>query len=187
VSHQQCHGTIKASDDLAFYCGCGIIWLKFGGSFQKGQREMGKMDRKRQAELRRILECQHQELIQEIQRKKCELRAEKTPLSRSDEDYFGVIESDGIDESVQDEIEISFIQAKSDELHKVEDALWRLERGGYGSCSECDEEISERRLRALPFAVRCRECEEKREVAEQRTRSHRRYGFGLFDGSGADL
>ena len=147
---------------------------------------MGKMDSKRQQELKKILENQRQELIQEIQRKKCELRAEKTPLPRNDEDYFGGTESDSIDESAQDEIEISLVQSKTDTLHKVEDALRRLETGEYGNCRECREEIWERRLRALPFAVRCKDCEERREVAEQRTRSHRHYSFGLFS-SGADL
>ena len=36
---------------------------------------------------------------------------------------------------------------------------------------ECDEEIAEARLRALPFAVRCKDCEEVRENAEQRERA----------------
>ena len=35
---------------------------------------------------------------------------------------------------------------------------------------ECGEEIAEKRLRALPFAVRCKDCEEAREVAERRER-----------------
>ena len=36
-------------------------------------------------------------------------------------------------------------------------------------------------LRALPFAVRCKDCEEAREVAEERERAltHRRSGFLL--------
>ena len=42
-------------------------------------------------------------------------------------------------------------------------ALVRLDAGKYGSCFECDEEISEQRLRALPFAVRCQSCEKRRE------------------------
>ena len=47
----------------------------------------------------------------------------------------------------------------------------RLEEGNYGYCFECGDEIAEQRLRALPFAVRCKDCEEAREVAEQRERS----------------
>ena len=45
----------------------------------------------------------------------------------------------------------------------IDDALVRLDAGKYGCCFECACEISERRLRALPFAVRCQVSEERRE------------------------
>ena len=45
-------------------------------------------------------------------------------------------------------------------LQGIETALRRLSRGKYGVCSECGGEISAARLRALPFAERCRECQE---------------------------
>ena len=54
---------------------------------------------------------------------------------------------------------------------KVDAALRRLEEGTYGDCFECGDEIAEARLRALPFAVRCKDCEEARETAERRERA----------------
>jgi DnaK suppressor protein len=45
-------------------------------------------------------------------------------------------------------------------LQGIEAALDRLKRGGWGTCSECGGEISAARLRALPFAERCRDCQE---------------------------
>jgi DnaK suppressor protein len=70
---------------------------------------------------------------------------------------------------------------KAETLHKINEALSRLEEGTYGNCFECGEEISQQRLRALPFAVRCKDCEEAREVAEQRQRSlAQRRGASLF-------
>jgi DnaK suppressor protein len=60
---------------------------------------------------------------------------------------------------------------KSETLNKIDAALRRLEDGSYGNCFECGDEISEARLRALPFAVRCKDCEEARETAEQRERA----------------
>ena len=59
---------------------------------------------------------------------------------------------------------------KSETLNKINEALRRLEEGTYGNCFECGDEIAEARLRALPFAVRCKDCEEARETAEQRER-----------------
>jgi len=49
-------------------------------------------------------------------------------------------------------------------------ALRRLNEDTYGVCFGCGAEITERRLRALSFAVRCKGCEEARETAEQRER-----------------
>ena len=83
---------------------------------------------------------------------------------------------------IQEDIEFALIQMKSETLNKVNDALARLEQGDYGNCFECGEEIAEKRLRALPFAVRCKDCEEAREVAEQRERqlAARRGASSLF-------
>jgi RNA polymerase-binding transcription factor DksA len=70
----------------------------------------------------------------------------------------------------QDELEFALIQMKSDTVNRIDAALRRLEEGTYGRCFECGDEIGETRLRALPFAVRCKDCEEIRERAEQRER-----------------
>jgi DnaK suppressor protein len=71
---------------------------------------------------------------------------------------------------------------KSETLNKVDAALRRLEDGTYGDCFECGEEIAEARLRALPFAVRCKDCEEARETAERRERvaAQKRGSSALF-------
>jgi DnaK suppressor protein len=71
---------------------------------------------------------------------------------------------------------------KAETLSKIDEALARLEEGTFGYCFECGEEISERRLRALPFAVRCKDCEEARETAQQRDRliAQRRGNASLF-------
>jgi RNA polymerase-binding transcription factor DksA len=54
---------------------------------------------------------------------------------------------------------------------RIDDALVRLEAGQYGSCIECAREISQHRLSALPFAVRCQACEERREQELGRTQA----------------
>lgn len=53
---------------------------------------------------------------------------------------------------------------KTDTLHRIESALARLDAGEYGWCADCGEEISDRRLAALPFATRCRACESRAET-----------------------
>jgi DnaK suppressor protein len=52
------------------------------------------------------------------------------------------------------------VEITSRTLQGIETALRRLKSGRYGVCSECGAEISAARLRALPFAERCRDCQE---------------------------
>jgi DnaK suppressor protein len=46
-------------------------------------------------------------------------------------------------------------------LREVEDALRRMELGTYGVCHECEEEISTKRLDAVPWAKYCVTCQEE--------------------------
>ena len=61
---------------------------------------------------------------------------------------------------MQEEIELALIAIKAETLRRIDDALARLDAGLYGRCDSCGHEIASSRLRALPFAVRCRDCEE---------------------------
>src|SRR5687767_2149126 len=61
----------------------------------------------------------------------------------------------------------------------VGDALARLAAHQYGACAVCGLEISERRLRALPFAVRCKRCEDRREENNDRFREFAKKDGGL--------
>lgn len=128
----------------------------------------------RYEELRTILEDRRREIQSEVQSRMKDVRA--------DTGQAGVVDDVETSESdIQDEIEFALIQMKAETLHRINEALERLEEGTYGRCFECGEEIEPRRLRALPFAVRCKDCEEAREVAEKRERvlSRRTTGFGL--------
>jgi DnaK suppressor protein len=48
-------------------------------------------------------------------------------------------------------------------LHMVEDALERIADGSFGVCASCGDEISARRLDALPWTQYCLQCQETRE------------------------
>ena len=133
----------------------------------------GQMTRDRYAELTRILEERRREIMDQVQEKIRDVRTE-SPNSPTQ----GVLDAaESSEADIQDEIEFALIQMKAETLHKIEEALRRLEEGTFGYCFECGEEISEKRLRALPFAVRCKDCEEQKEAVEQRQRQlHARRG-----------
>lgn len=85
---------------------------------------------------------------------------------------------------IQEDIEFALIQMKTETVNKINEALSRLKEGTYGLCFECGEEIAQLRLRALPFAVRCKDCEEAREIAKRRERIQ---GRGRSSGLGFEL
>ena len=126
-----------------------------------------RMTRSRYAELKQMLDARRRELQAEVQGKMRDVREEGTWGGKLNE-VLDTVESSEAD--IQEDIEFALIQMKSETLNKINDALSRLEHGNYGDCFDCGEEIAEKRLRALPFAVRCKDCEEAREVAEQRQR-----------------
>ena len=138
-----------------------------------------RMAHSRYVELKRMLEDRRRELQAEVQGKMRGVREEGTWGGKLNE-VLDAVESAEAD--IQEDIEFALVQMKSETLNKVNDALAKLERGDYGFCFECGEEIAEKRLRALPFAVRCKDCEEARETAEQRERqqAQRRGASALF-------
>ena len=135
--------------------------------------------RSRYSELRGMLNTRRHEIHAEVQGKIRGVREEASWGGKQTE-VFDAGESSEAD--IQEDIEFALIQMKAETLNKINEALGRLEEGLYGNCFECGEEIAEARLRALPFAVRCKDCEEAREVAAERERiwQSRRGGASLF-------
>ena len=44
-------------------------------------------------------------------------------------------------------------------------ALQRLDEGEYGTCLDCEEPISEKRLKVVPWAIRCVQCQSQHDEA----------------------
>jgi len=130
-------------------------------------------------ELKQMLDERRRQIHAEVQGKMRNVREEGTWGGKQNE-VLDAVESSEAD--IQEEIEFALIQMKSETLNKINDALGRLEQGDYGNCFDCGEEIAEKRLRALPFAVRCKDCEEAREAVQQRERQQaaRRGTASLF-------
>lgn len=125
--------------------------------------------RARYDELKQMLEDRRQELHGELSWKMRSVRADG---SEKPHDVLDEVESSEVDS--QEAIELALMQMKGETLNKINEALSRLEHGTYGHCFECGDEIAEARLRALPFAVRCKACEEECETAQLRERVRQR-------------
>ena len=128
----------------------------------------------RYQELKVMLEECRLDLVRELHAKIRDVRAENT------HEHNVLDEGETSDTDIQEEIGFALIQMKVETLNQIDVALRRLNEHTYGVCFECGDEIAERRLRALPFAVRCKDCEEARETAEQRERIMSRRGSSSF-------
>ena len=58
------------------------------------------------------------------------------------------------------DLAIGNVDRESTLLRNVRDALGRLHDGSFGTCIDCESDISAKRLQAVPWALRCIRCQE---------------------------
>jgi DnaK suppressor protein len=63
-----------------------------------------------------------------------------------------------------DEMVADLMARRRRELANINRALEDLDAGRYGTCEDCGEAIAPKRLKALPFATRCVECQAATEM-----------------------
>lgn len=122
----------------------------------------------RGAELRQLLLDHRQRLETDVQGR---LRA-----GRDEPGADGRDDMERSDDNIRDDLSFALLQMKSESLAAIAAALARLEAGQYGICAACEQPIPSRRLRALPFAVRCQPCAHERERAAASQTTPSRWG-----------
>jgi DnaK suppressor protein len=73
---------------------------------------------------------------------------------------------DPLDQAIKSSIEdlsITLEENEREEYNRIIRALQMIENGTYGTCSDCHQPISEKRLELYPNATRCIACQERRE------------------------
>ena len=68
---------------------------------------------------------------------------------------------DEVQHAAERDLAIHNLNRESNLLRNVRLALDRLESGSFGVCAECEEEISPKRLIAVPWAPFCLQCQEQ--------------------------
>jgi DnaK suppressor protein len=109
------------------------------------------------AKFRQILEAKQAELADVLKRRD-EIAIEKSP--------------DAIDEvtrAAERELAIRNLDRESNLLRNVRAALRRIDDGSFGVCAHCDEDISPKRLAAVPWAPFCIRCQEAADRNENDT------------------
>src|SRR5258708_35979116 len=130
-------------------------------------------------ERQRMLEAWRQELQRSFTDKRAAVRANTGHESGGPETLDA---ADASETDLQLDVSVSLTEMTAEVLQRIDEALARIASGDYGVCAECSADIPTNRLAALPFAVRCRDCEELREVGMKQARrvsAERRSPSGL--------
>jgi DnaK suppressor protein len=115
-------------------------------------------DDKRRTELQAILRRLRDETYEGIARYRQD-QSEEKESSPGDE-------MDAARASAAVDTHANLIDRAENRLRMIEEALARVDDGTYGICADCGDEIGLERLKVLPFAVRCVDCESRRARGE---------------------
>ena len=67
---------------------------------------------------------------------------------------------------ISEDINLRKLAVHRKTLHDIDETLRKIAEGTYGICEECGEEIGEKRLRVLPAAILCVNCQGNKEQLE---------------------
>jgi len=113
------------------------------------------MDAKKTSDIRQRLSRERENLIKSINRNR--MAAEEIKLENT--------EDEGDRATISHDKDLLYNLHESDfmRLRFIQEALKALDRGQYGECVHCGEDINEKRLVAVPWATLCIGCQEKEE------------------------
>src|SRR6202166_1648964 len=97
---------------------------------------------------RNLLEAQQAELVHLVQNRDG-IAIEKSPDAL-----------DEVQHATERELAIRNLDRESNLLKNTRAALRRIEDGSFGVCLHCEEDISPKRLTAVPWAAFCIQCQE---------------------------
>jgi len=113
------------------------------------------MDTKKTQKFRQRLLEEYQKLIRSINRNR--LAEEEIKLENTED------EGDLATISHNKELLYNLHESDFQRLKSIQEALKRMDRGEYGECVRCGEDINEKRLMAVPWATLCIQCQEEAE------------------------
>lgn len=62
-------------------------------------------------------------------------------------------------DSFAQEFSLELLARDEETLGEIVEALERIDRGGFGACENCESAIGKTRLRAVPYARNCIDCQ----------------------------
>jgi DnaK suppressor protein len=125
-----------------------VIWIE--------EPEDRSMDAKKIEDTRKRLSSEYEHRIKSINRSR--LAAKEIKLENTED------ECDLATISHERDLLLNLHESDYTHLRHIQEALRVLDRGQYGECVRCGEDINEKRLRAVPWATMCIRCQEETEI-----------------------
>jgi DnaK suppressor protein len=125
-----------------------LIWID--------EPEDQRMDAKKIKVIRRRLSTEYENLIKSINRNRT--AAEEIQLENTED------EGDLATISHNRDVLYNLHEGEFARLRLIQQAIKALDRGQYGECVRCGEDINEKRLEAIPWAALCIGCQEANEA-----------------------
>ena len=119
--------------------------------------------------IKEMLLKKREDLVLEIARRS------KASTASAAQDIGDILDS--VSEERTRELDLILTDREKRKLAQIDDALDRIEENTYGLCEECGVKIPKARLKVLPFATYCVECQEKNEREEKYTREESEDGI----------
>ncbi len=130
---------------------------------KKAQEAIEKEENERKESLIRLLVKMREDIIKEAKR---EIKKFKDGEKKQ---IVETVMDDG-DMSLVDlaeDISLKQLSAHRERLIKIDEAIRKINENTYGWCEDCGDEISVERLKIIPFATHCRDCQEKKEILDK--------------------
>ena len=117
-------------------------------------------------QFRQLLITEHAKFAGEI--KSIAQDTSKSPREGSgDLSAYTIHMADMAADTYERELSMNIVSSEQEILYQIDDALKRLDDGSFGICQQCNKPISMSRLKAVPYASLCIECQR---VKEQKTK-----------------
>lgn len=123
-----------------------------------------KISKKKWEEVRAVLLQMKQETLHEIS-KTVKSGTSTVAISEPSGDIYDQASSER-----DRELGLLLGDREREKLHSIDEALLRMDEGEYGICEECEEDIPQGRLKAMPFTRHCVKCKSELEKFQAQTK-----------------
>lgn len=116
----------------------------------------------------------HQLLIAERAKVAGEIKSIAQETSKSPREASGDLSAytvhmaDMAADTYERELSMDLVSNEQAVLYQIDDALKRMDEGAYGVCQQCNKPITMTRLKAVPYASLCIQCQRLKEQKDKR-------------------